>query len=74
VKRYINDKGEVVGAVDNIVVAPDKAAFYAVVSAGGFLHVGKHDVAVPVNQFKQLILARASKDALQVMPAFECVD
>jgi sporulation protein YlmC with PRC-barrel domain len=70
-----NDKDEKVGKVDDIIVAPDKAISYAIVGAGGFLNVGKHDVAIPVSQFKaadgKLILAGASRDALKAMPAFE---
>ena len=70
-----NDRDEKVGKVDDIIVAPDKAISYAIVGAGGFLNVGKHDVAIPVNQFRavggKLVLAGASKDALEAMPAFE---
>ena len=70
-----NDKNEKVGKVDDIIVAPDKAISYAIVGAGGFLGVGKHDVAIPVNQFKaedgRLVLAGASKDVLKAMPEFE---
>lgn len=47
-----NDKDEKVGKVDDIIIAPDKAVSYAIVGAGGFLGVGKHDVAIPVNQSK----------------------
>jgi sporulation protein YlmC with PRC-barrel domain len=70
-----NDKDEKVGRVDDVIIAPNKAISYAIVGAGGFLNVGKHDVAIPVNQFKvadgKLLLAGASKDALKAMPAFE---
>ena len=70
-----NDKKEKVGKVDDIIVAPDKAISYAIVGVGGFLGVGKHDVAIPVNQFKlenkKLVLAGASKDVLKAMPEFE---
>jgi sporulation protein YlmC with PRC-barrel domain len=70
-----NDKDEKVGKIDDIIVAPNKAISYAIVGAGGFLNVAKHDVAIPVNQFKaadgKLILAGASRDALKAMPAFE---
>ena len=70
-----NDKDEKIGKVDDIIIAPDKAISYAIVGAGGFLDVGKHDVAIPVNQFKvangKLVLAGASKDALKAMPEFE---
>src|SRR5262245_20413469 len=63
-----NDKNERVGTVDDIIIAPDKAVSYAIVNAGGFLGLTKHDVAVPVSQFKladnKLILAGATKDSL----------
>jgi sporulation protein YlmC with PRC-barrel domain len=70
-----NDKDERVGQVEDIIVAPDKAVSYAIVGAGGFLGLGKHDVAIPVSQFKvkdgKLVLARATKEALKAMPEFE---
>jgi hypothetical protein len=70
-----NDKDERVGQVEDIIVAPNKAVSYAIVGAGGFLGLGKHDVAIPVSQFKlndgKLVLAGATKDALKAMPEFE---
>jgi sporulation protein YlmC with PRC-barrel domain len=70
-----NDKDERVGQVEDIIVAPDKAVSYAIVGAGGFLGLGKHDVAIPVSQFKvkdgKLVLAGATKEALKAMPEFE---
>jgi sporulation protein YlmC with PRC-barrel domain len=70
-----NDKNERVGSVDDIIVAPDKAVSYAIINAGGFLAVAKHDVAVPVSQFQlidnKLVLAGATKDAMKAMPPFE---
>ncbi|HEY0146831.1 MAG TPA: PRC-barrel domain-containing protein [Methylovirgula sp.] len=47
-----NDKNERVGSIDDIIIAGDKAVSYAIVSAGGFLAVTKHDVAIPVSQLK----------------------
>jgi sporulation protein YlmC with PRC-barrel domain len=70
-----NDKGEKIGKADDIIVAPDKAISYAIIGAGGFLGVGKHDVAIPVSQLKQsdgkFVLAGATKEAVKAMPAFE---
>jgi uncharacterized protein YrrD len=70
-----NDKDERVGSVDDIIVAGDKAITYAIVNAGGFLAVAKHDVAVPVSQLKlvndKLVLAGATKEALKASPPFE---
>ena len=47
-----NDNNERVGSVDDIIITPDKAVSYAIVGAGGFLGLAKHDVAIPVSQFK----------------------
>jgi sporulation protein YlmC with PRC-barrel domain len=75
-KTVYNDSGDGIGKVDDIIVAPDKAVSYAIIGAGGFLGVGRHDVAIPVSQIKQqsdgkFILAGATKDALKAMPPFE---
>ena len=60
-----NDKDERVGSIDDIIVAPDKAVSYAVINAGGFIGLTKHDVAIPVSQLKlvdnKLILAGATR-------------
>ena len=70
-----NDKNEKVGTVDDIIISPDKAVSYAIVGAGGFLGVAKHDVAIPVDQFAQadgkLVLAGATKETIKAMPPFE---
>ena len=70
-----NGQNERVGSIDDIIVAPDKAVSYAIVNAGGFLAMAKHDVAIPVSQLKlvdnKLVLAGATKDALKASPPFE---
>jgi sporulation protein YlmC with PRC-barrel domain len=75
-KTVYNDGGDAIGNVDDIIVAPDKAVSYAIIGAGGFLGMGRHDVAIPVGQLKQqgdgkFVLAGATKDALKAMPPFE---
>jgi sporulation protein YlmC with PRC-barrel domain len=70
-----NEQNERVGSVDDIIVTPDKAVSYAIINAGGFLALAKHDVAIPVSQLKlvdnKLVLAGATKDALKASPPFE---
>src|ERR1700688_681220 len=70
-----NDQGEAIGKADDIIIAPDKAVSYAIIGAGGFLGVGKHDVAIPVSQLKhsdgKFVLAGATKEAIKAMPPFE---
>ncbi|VXB75022.1 Photosystem reaction center subunit H [Massilia sp. 9I] len=78
-KTVVNDKNEKIGKIDDLIVSPSKgsapAAPFAIVGVGGFLGMGKHDVAIPMAQFKvqnrQLSLPGATKDALKAMPAFE---
>ena len=70
-----NDTNERVGSIDDVIVTPDKSVSYAIINAGGFLSVAKHDVAAPVSQLKlvgdKLVLAGASRDALKASPPFE---
>ena len=74
--QYVyGDKQERIGTVEDIIIAPDKKVSYGIVGAGGFLGLDKHDVAIPVNQFKltdgKLMLPGASKEVLLKMPTFE---
>ena len=70
-----NDKDEKVGSVDDIIITPDKAVSYAIVGTGGFLGLAKHDVAIPVSQFKlvdkKLVLPGATREALKAIPEFQ---
>ena len=70
-----NEKDERVGSVDDLIVTPDKAISYGIINAGGFLGLTKHNVAIPVSQFKlvdsKLVLPGATKEALKASPEFE---
>lgn len=74
-KSVFNDKNQRIGAIDDIIVAPDKAVSYAIIGAGGFLGVARHDVAIPVSQLKlqdgKFVLPGATKEALKEAPEFE---
>ena len=74
-KDVYNDKNEKVGVVEDLIIAPDKAVSYAIIGAGGFLGMGKHDVAIRMNQFKlvegKFTLPGATKEAVKAMPAFQ---
>jgi sporulation protein YlmC with PRC-barrel domain len=70
-----NDMDERVGSVDDIIVRTDKSVSYAIINAGGFLAVAKHNVAVPVSQFQlngdKLVLPGVTRDALKTAPEFD---
>lgn len=74
-KDVFNEASEKVGVVEDIIVTPDKALSYSIVSTGGFLGMAKHDVVIPVNQFKiqnkRIVLPGATKEAVKAMPEFK---
>jgi len=74
-KDVFNDKQEKVGVVEDLIIAPDKAVSYAIIGAGGFLGMAKHNVAIRVNNLKlldgKITLPGATKDAVKALPAFE---
>lgn len=74
-KNVVNEQNDKVGKIDDIIVSPDQAVSYAIVGTGGFVGLGKHDVAIPMEQLKthdnDFLLPGASKDALKALPAFE---
>ena len=69
-----NDKGDKIGEIDDIIVSPKKTVSHAIIGVGGFLGIGKHEVAIPMDQIKvvggKFVIAGASKDALKAMPEF----
>jgi sporulation protein YlmC with PRC-barrel domain len=69
-----NADGHKIGEVDDLVVAPNTFVSYVIVGVGGFLGLGQKDVAVPARDFKiinkKVVLAGATKKALESLPAF----
>jgi sporulation protein YlmC with PRC-barrel domain len=69
-----NDKDEKIGKVEDLIITRERFAPYAIVSTGGFLGIGAHDVAIPTGQFRmtgdRLVLAGATKDLIRAMPPF----
>lgn len=73
-KTVYNDAGEKVGKVEDLIISPRQNVSYFIVGAGGFVGIGRHDVAVPVAQFSEqggkILMAGATKDTIKSMPAF----
>jgi sporulation protein YlmC with PRC-barrel domain len=73
-KHVYNDKNEQVGKIEDIIISPSRKESYAIVSAGGFLGIGSHDVAIPAVQFQmsgdKILLPGATKELIKAMPAF----
>jgi sporulation protein YlmC with PRC-barrel domain len=73
-KEIYNEQGEMVGKIDDLILTK-KVVTYAIVGAGGFLGLGRHDVAIPADRFvrdnERIVLPDATKEALRAMPRFE---
>ena len=74
-KTVYNEAGDKVGKVEDLIIAPDKGVSYLIIGAGGFIGMGRHDVAIPVTQVQdkagKLVMAGATKDTIKAMPAFD---
>jgi len=74
-KTIYNEAGQKVGKVQDIIIAPDKSVSYIIVGAGGFIGMGRHDVAIAVTQIQdqagKLVMAGATPDLIKAMPQFE---
>jgi hypothetical protein len=70
-----NEQNQKVGTIDDLIIAPDTSVSFVIVGAGGFVGLGKHDVAIPVNQLKQrdgkFVLPGATKEGIKALPKFE---
>jgi hypothetical protein len=70
-----NEQNQRVGKIDDLIIAPDTAVSFVIVGAGGFVGLGRHDVAIPVSQLKQqngkFVLPGATKEAIKALPRFE---
>jgi sporulation protein YlmC with PRC-barrel domain len=73
-KTIYNDAGVKVGKVEDLIISPDKDVSYVIVGAGGFVGIGRHDVAIPVTQIQEkagkLVMAGATKDSIKATPEF----
>lgn len=69
-----NDVGDKVGKVVDLIITPQKNVSYAIIGAGGFIGIGRHDVAIPASQLSEkggrLVLAGATKDVVKQLPPF----
>ena len=70
-----NDNDQKIGKVGDLIVAPDGTLSVAIIDVGGFLGIGTHHIAIPVEQFTQvtpkIILPGATKAALKQLSEFK---
>jgi putative membrane protein len=73
--EVVNESGEEVGEIKDLVIDADKLE-YAVVSVGGFLGVGDKDVAIPLDQLKlgvgeSYLMSGETEAQLEQMPEYQ---
>jgi len=73
-KVVYTESGQQIGKVEDLIISPEKNLSYLIVGAGGFIGIGRHDVAIPVSQVKslngRLVMPGVTKDVLKAMPEF----
>ena len=77
-KSVYNDAGKKVGKIVDLIISPDRNVSYAIVGAGGFIGIGRHDVAIPVaqieNQAGKLVMPGATMEMIKALPPFDYAD
>jgi sporulation protein YlmC with PRC-barrel domain len=73
-----NDDGENIGSISDIVLSPEGEAQAVVIGVGGFLGIGKKDVAIEYDLVKwterdgdRYLVVETSADALKALPTFD---
>jgi hypothetical protein len=73
--NVVNDAGDTIGKIDDLLIGRDDSVLYAIVSVGGFLGIGTKLVAVPFEQLQigkdDLVMPGGTKDQLKALPTFE---
>lgn len=71
----VNEANDTIGKVDDVIISPDGAAPFAVLSVGGFLGMGDRLIVVPYAALKfvggRVTLPGASKAELKELPEFK---
>ena len=75
-RSVVNDKGEIIGRIDDFIFGRDTCQIFAVLSVGDFVGLNGELVAVPFRSLKindssdKIVLPGASRAALQKLPVF----
>jgi sporulation protein YlmC with PRC-barrel domain len=75
-RSVVNDKGEIIGRIDDFIFGRDNGPIFAVLKVGDLVGLEGELVAVPFRSLKlddssgQIVLPGASRAALQKLPVF----
>jgi sporulation protein YlmC with PRC-barrel domain len=74
-KAVYDPTGNKIGTVEDLIISRDRHLSYLIVGAGGFLGMGRHDVAIAMSDIQdqsgRLVLPGSTKDTIRAMPPFE---
>ena len=74
-KAVYNENKQRVGTITDLLVAPDTSVAFVVIGAGGFVGLGKHNVAVRTSDLRvddgKFVLPGATKQSLKAAPKLE---
>jgi sporulation protein YlmC with PRC-barrel domain len=74
-KTVYTETGQKIGQVQDIIIAPGGKVSYLVIGAGGFLGIGRHDVAVAADRVREhggrLEMPGATQDVVRTIPRFD---
>jgi sporulation protein YlmC with PRC-barrel domain len=74
-KTVYTEAGQKIGQVQDIIIAPGGKVSYLIIGAGGFVGIGRHDVAVPAAQVRdhggRLEMPGATQDVVRTIPRFD---
>jgi sporulation protein YlmC with PRC-barrel domain len=74
--NVVNDAGETIGKIDDLIVSPDdNKSAYVILSVGGWLGMGTHLVALPYDALHistaKILLPGATRDSMKSLPEFK---
>ena len=74
-KALYNEAGQKIGTVEDLIISPERNVSFVIVGAGGFVGLGRHDVAIPVTQVQdqsgKLVIPGATKEMIKALPVFD---
>ena len=74
-KAVYNEDKKKIGTITDLIIAPDTSLAYVVIGAGGFVGLGRHNVAVQTSELHfdegKFILPGATKASLKAAPKLE---
>ena len=74
-KAVYNEEKKKIGTITDLIIAPDTSLAYVVIGAGGFVGLGRHNVAVQTGELRfddgKFVLPGATKESLKAAPKLE---